>query len=200
MYPLSVFLIVFGSEFIEIIFGNKWGKSIIPMQILATTGFISPLFYFNTTAMIALRETRKVLMINALEFIIGAVCAALMAEKGLIWAAASYVVRSLLFVPISLWMMWKHTELPMTASLKASWKPAVATLVLAGVAITMRNALAHVLPQIPAALVAGVLGAASYAIVIWSIAPDEITDLILRSPFKGIIQKLGLRERTPRRA
>ena len=161
---------------------------------------MAPLFYYNATALIALGQTRKVLMINGVEFIISAACAALMAEKGLIWAAASSVVRSLIFLPVSLWTMWRQTGLPMTASLKASSKPALATLVLAGVAVLTRSAAENVLPQIPAALIAGGIGLVAYAIVIWSIAPDMITDLLLRSPARRVAQRWGLHEGRPRRA
>src|SRR5262249_12282478 len=97
MYPLCVGIIVFGSEFIHIFFGDRWNQSILPMQILAITGFIVPLSYYTVTVLVALGETRMVLMIIAIEFVISATCAAWMAQKGLIWAAASNVVRSVIF-------------------------------------------------------------------------------------------------------
>lgn len=199
MYPLCGWIIVFGADFIHIVFGSKWDMSILPMQVMAITGFIAPLFYYNGIALIAMGETRKVLIINTIEFIISAACAALMAGNGLVWAAASNVVRSVVFVPVSLWMMWTQTDLPMTASLKAAWKPGAATVISCGVAILARGAAGHVLPELAAGLFAGCLAVGAYSATMWLVAPDLIARLVARSPLGRFGERLGIHDRTVRR-
>ena len=188
MYPLYAGLIVLGADFIEFFFGAKWQNSLVPMQIISVIGFIAPLFYFNGVAMVAMGRNRLVLFVNAFEFVISAICAAIMARQGLEWAAASSVVRSLIFVPFSTWFARKELGLPYFGSLAACWRPGIAALLLAFAAAGSHALLAPVAPKIVTATLAGLAGAAVYCIAILFLEFENLVFMLERSPASRVLQ------------
>ena len=195
MYPMFGVMLAFSGDFIHIFFGNKWDASVVPMQILTLIGFVAPLFHYNGIALVAMGRNRLVLIINVIEFIISAACAAWMAERGLIWAAASNIVRSLIFVPISIWIMRRETGLPLSASFTAAWKPFLGACVLVGAAMALRYATGRVMNEFLALVVSLTLAGGLFAVVTWKLSGREIAFLIERSPLAGLFKRFGLQPR-----
>lgn len=193
MYPLYAGLIVLGGDFIEIFFGNKWQNSLVPMQVLSLVGFIGPLFLYNGIAMVAMGRNRLVLFVNAFEFAISAICAAIMARRGLEWAAASSVVRSLIFVPFSLWFAKKELDLPYLGTVVACWRPAVAASLLVLAVVGSRYLAAPFAPKIITAILAGLTGAAVYCVAIWSLEFENLIFIWERSPASRVLKMPFLR-------
>lgn len=195
MYPMFGVMLAFSGDFIHLFFGDKWGPSVVPMQILTLIGFIAPLFHYNGIALIAMGRNRLVLIINVVEFVISAACAAWMAERGLIWAAASNIVRSLIFVPISVWIMRRETGLPLRASFTAAWKPFLSTCVLIAVAEALRYATGKVMNEVLAVAVSLTLAGGLFAAITWKLSGREIAFLIERSPLAAPLKRIGLQPR-----
>jgi teichuronic acid exporter len=188
LYPLYAGLIVLGGDFIEIFFGDKWQNSLVPMQILLLAGFIGPLFLYSGIAMVAMGRNRLVLFVNAFEFAISAICAVIMARQGLEWAAASSVVRLLIFVPFSWWFAKKELDLPYLGTVVACWRPAVAASLLVLAVVGSQYLAAPFTPKITTAILAGLTGAAVYCVAIWFLEFENLIFILERSPASRVLK------------
>lgn len=175
-YPIFAGAAVVSPSLVLILFGEHWGRSIVPMQILALTGLFAPLFYYNGIAFIAIGRMRSVMLVNLIEFLISALCAGTAARYGLTWAAMGNVLRTALIAPISMAAMWAICRVPPRDTIRLISPAAGASLLMIALIYPVYGYLAALAPLLRLALTAG-LGMASYIAALRLLGPGMFDEL-----------------------
>lgn len=109
--PVFIGAALVAPELIRLLFGAKWEESIVPMQILSLSVLTFPVIYYKNNALIAIGESRQVINLNLIEFLVSSVVILITAQYGLIAAAIGNVLRVFLITPVILHTLHKCINL-----------------------------------------------------------------------------------------
>ncbi len=129
-FPVFLGLAVLASELILALFGAKWEESIPVMQLLALTGMLQAVLFFNGSI---LRATGKpswqfgVMLITAVGTVIGFLLAV---RWGIVAVAASFVIASYLMAPLSYIAVRKQIQVDLKTYLGQFAVPLLASLIM----------------------------------------------------------------------
>jgi O-antigen/teichoic acid export membrane protein len=116
--PAMLGLIVVAPEFVRVVFGEKWAEAIPVLQLLAWVGLLQSLQSTNSSLLMALDRTQKLLGYAAVALVASLVAFVLGLHWGIVGVAAAYAVASSFVEPyytlltaralrVSVWSFWR---------------------------------------------------------------------------------------------
>ena len=176
--PAFVGMIVFAPEFVRVLFGDDWGPSVTVLRIIALTGVLRSVTYFNRALLLGLGKPTWELG-WVIVFVITKVIAFAVGQRwGLEGVAWAIVVHGYVLAPAGIWLINRATPLHPATYLRQFLFPVGAALVMAAVLVPVRGALVGQVAD-PAVLVVGVtVGALVYIGVLRVAAPSLLREIL----------------------
>jgi O-antigen/teichoic acid export membrane protein len=132
--PVGVGISLVASPLVALLFGPKWSAAIPLVQVFALVGVTRAITYFSTVLLMTQGklnfQVRIVLAGSAVRFIL---LLALIRPLGLMGALAAMAIGAVVEETLFVATTFRMFELSPRALLKATWRSAVATAVMAGV-------------------------------------------------------------------
>jgi O-antigen/teichoic acid export membrane protein len=171
-FPVFIGLSILSPELIVLAFGEQWKSSIPVMQILSLVGVLYAGFYYNGPMIMALGKPSWNLWLNCLQAVGNVVFFLIAVRWGIVAVAASYVIRSYLLAPITVWVVNRVLPLNVFEYLRQYAAPFAATGVMVSIIFAAKFFLSEIVnvPILLAICIA--LGTIAYGLTILLIAPQ----------------------------
>lgn len=128
--PVFLFVLVAAPQLVVLLFGERWRESVPVLQVLCLFGAQQAVMQFNDALLDATgraKITFRVLMVGtALQVVAFLVTV----QFGLVWVAASYVLRAYLMAPVGLWFAGRALDVPLARTLGSLGAPVVSALAM----------------------------------------------------------------------
>ena len=181
-FPVCIGTVILAPEIITIAFGDKWLPSVPVMQILGIVGILHCVFQFKVTVITALGKPSWIVWSSALNAIADFLLFTLVVRWGIIAVATAYAVRTYLFSPIRLWMVYKLADLKIKDYLSQYTAPLAGSLVMVLTVMLTKYLLKSWLGLPAIFAVSVIMAMITYTIIILLIAPQ------LFQQIKGFVQ------------
>jgi PST family polysaccharide transporter len=176
--PAFVGIIVLAPEFVELVFGDGWEPSIKVLQIIALTGVLRSITYFNRALLLGLGKASWELG-WVIVFVITKVIAFAIGQRwgleGVAWAMA---VHGYTLAPAGIWLINRATPLHPATYLRQFLFPVGASLVMAAVMVPLRSVLVGEFHNAVVLAVCGAVGGLMYAGALAVMAPSLLRELV----------------------
>jgi O-antigen/teichoic acid export membrane protein len=129
--PLFMAAIALSADWIPLVFGAKWATSAPVAQILFLTGLIAGYGSLNGFLLIANNRNKSFFILMLANTFISLGLLAMLSQFGMLAAAAANPIKTLLILPISLWLSQRIIGFSLTEYLSALKPAAVITLLVA---------------------------------------------------------------------
>jgi O-antigen/teichoic acid export membrane protein len=169
--PIFAGLAVVAPELLPALLGHKWQAAIPVVQLFALQGVsIAIVTITPATVLQALGRWGLALGVSLLATALTVSAIILGSQKGLVGVAAGMAFVAYLMVPIELYVERRLTEMRLSKQALAYAPIASAIVIMAAAVIGWRELMATVLEPLPLLATSVLLGAATYAVVLWLIA------------------------------
>jgi O-antigen/teichoic acid export membrane protein len=175
--PIFVGMAVVASELCVVLFGAKWSPAIPAMSVLGFSGMAVAVSAFNVPVLIATGRPAWLFYLSVIEAVVSVASSILAARWGLLAVAIGYVVRSYVLVPVGLLLLRKSLGVSIARVARLVCAPALASVLMVGVAFSLRAALASRDPAVRL-VVLTVASAATYLTVMAIASRSTVERLI----------------------
>lgn len=131
--PLFMAAITLSADWVPLVFGSKWETSAPVAQILFLTGLMAGYGSLNGFLLLANNRNKSFFALMLANTFISLGLLAMMSQFGMLAAAATNPIKTLLILPISLWLSQRVIDFSLAEYLMALKPAAVITLLLASV-------------------------------------------------------------------
>lgn len=177
-FPTFVGVAVLAPEVVQVLFGSQWQPSVPVMQVLAFIGILHSMFNFNSTVMMAKGKPSWRLGVNCLNAVVNVIAFAMVTRWGIVAVASAYVIGGYLTFPISIYLVRKLIPLQLITYLRQYTIPIAGTLVMAITILGVKHFLSNLINTPTSLAVYITIGAVTYAIVIFLIAPNQFQQIM----------------------
>lgn len=187
--PVCVGVAVLAGPVVRILLGDQWGEAAPVIEVLAFAGAVSAITSNNIAAYIALGRPRltTVILLTRLA-LLAAMVALFVGDYGLMGVAYAELIAALGSLVVSLPILFRTLQLPMTGYLANLWRPLVASCLMgwgvhaaaqaAGGGDSLGSAVVALMVAVPA-------GAVLYPLLVaalWLLSgkPESVETLVVR--------------------
>lgn len=177
-FPAFLAVVVLGPEIVAGVFGERWASSGPVLQILAVAGLLRSVTYFNRSLLLASGRASLELgwsVLGAVTKIGAFVVGYRWGITGVAWAV---VVHGYVLAPVATWLVNRAVPIHPVRYLRQFVEPLAAGGVMVVVVAAVRAVLSDRLGPLPLVAVAGGIGIAVYAALLWLIAPRLVRELV----------------------
>lgn len=128
--PLFMAAIALSTEWIPLVFGAKWVASAPVAQILLLTGLMAGYGTLNGFVLLANNRNKSFFTLMSANTIISLSLLAMLSQFGMLAAAAANPIKTLLILPISLWLSRRVINYTLSEYFSALKAAAVITLII----------------------------------------------------------------------
>jgi teichuronic acid exporter len=168
-YPLTAFL-----------FGPGWEDSVLIMALLAPSAMLASVTFFDRSALLAKGKGGVSLGVAAGQFVLGTIVLLAAVPFGILAVAASRSIRQLLYWPVRIVALKRHSGVNPLHYLQRFVAPTIAVIALAVVAVGLQltpwvdapqQILSFVLPAVAISLL-------TYGTVLWALGRRDIREIV----------------------
>jgi PST family polysaccharide transporter len=182
-FPGFLAILVLAPQLVEVVFGEKWSKSVPVMQVLTLFGIVQALIYLNSTMVKALGKPSWRVIIVGITAVFNVAAFFVAVRHGIVAVAVALVAVGFVLAPASFWAMNRLLPISMRAYAAHIARPLVASLVMAAVMLGLRQALDDEGPAL-VLITAAAAGGVAYIGTLFVIArplADEAVELARRA-------------------
>ena len=183
--PLAAGLALLAKPFVLVAFGDQWGGSVVPMQLLTIFAFGVTVGIPAGTAYKAVGRADVLLKLAAPRAVMVVTLFLLFTSRGINAVAACQAVVAGIFTTVGILLAARLLGVGLRGMLAAAWPPACAAAVLSLVLLVVRAAIGEPLLVL---LAGAVLGGAAYIGTLWLVERESVTYLV-DTAFPGLARR-----------
>lgn len=169
--PLYLGLIAVAPVLVDMVFGPRWSDSIVTVQLLLLCGALTPITELSIAVLRGIGKSLSPTIMIALDAIVSAVLAMSVAGWGLEAIVAALVVKELLLLPTSAWIMRRSVGMKAGELFVAGFSPWIASVPMAFAAWGLQHWLSRSESPFLIILVAIFLGVSVYLLLLRILTP-----------------------------
>jgi len=170
-FPTFIGMATLTPELVTFLFGKEWLPSIPVMQILAFSGIIHTLSYFNASVFMAMGKPSWRLWLSFIEALFSIVACLFAVQWGIVAVALAYVISIYLVFPISQAAVSKLIHVPILIYLQQFMTSLMASTVMATAILMTKYFLVNFLDAKFILLIGTMIGIIVYSLTIRLIDP-----------------------------
>jgi len=177
--PLLLGLAVVASDFVDVVFGDRWQNAARVIQILAIAGFIQSVGALSPRVLPALGRASSLLRFMIVAVVVDVTAFAVGLHWGILGVASGYlIVTATIVQPLLLWTTGRAVGLSLREFLRGLRGITEAALLLVGCGELLRAGLVHAsVPPAARLVLVGSGAVAAYALALRVRAPEVLAEL-----------------------
>lgn len=181
-FPAFLGIVVLAPELVKTLFGDQWLPSVPVMQVLALSGILHSVSYFNITIINAMGRPSWSLLISSTTAFFNVIGFLVFVRFGILAVAIAFVANEYLLSPASIWAVRKLIQIRIDEYLSHYLAPLIASSTMVFSIITARHFIGSYLELSILIGIYSLLGAVVYVTTIF---------LLDRNLFKRIMDILN---------
>ncbi len=173
--PLFAAVGCLAPELINVFLGSQWEAAIPVMQILAVTGFVQSIGYYNHTVMLVSGKPHWQTLLTFVYAVTNIMAFCLVTKWGLVAVATAFTGRMLILYPVSVHCALRLLNLSPLAYIKGILPQIVSTAVMIGVMLGAKEMCASLSPALRLAVV-GLSGGVAFVAAMIVIGKRQLLD------------------------
>ncbi len=176
-FPGFLAILVLAPQLVEVVFGEKWSRSVPVMQVLTLFGIVQALIYLNSTMVKALGKPSWRVIIVGITAVFNVAAFFVAVRHGIVAVAVALVAVGYVLAPLSFWAVNRLLPISMRTYANRIARPLAASLVMTGVMFALRRALHDREPAV-VLLAAGAAGGATYVGTLYLFARSLVDEAV----------------------
>lgn len=127
--PIYSLVIISSTDIVNLLFGETWQQSIIPLQILSVGGILLSMYATFNSFLLGKKKNGYSLSFNAIMASLSIILLSILAPMGIIEAALATPIRGLIMIPISIYLFPNWANLSILKVLKLYNKPVIYSII-----------------------------------------------------------------------
>ncbi|MEP9382515.1 lipopolysaccharide biosynthesis protein [Nocardioides sp. KR10-350] len=137
-FPIYGGIVAFGHPITDLLFGSGWDRTVPMMILMAPSAALASVTFFDKSVLLARGRGNASLKVAAGQFVFGTVVLLVAVPFGINGVAAARSIRQIVFWPVRIYTLHKHTGLSPVSYLLQFVKPILATAVLIAVGLALQ--------------------------------------------------------------
>jgi PST family polysaccharide transporter len=189
-FPAFLGVSVLAPEIVRVMFGDGWGPSATVLRIMALTGVVDSVTYFNRSLLLAIGRPGLDLAWVSFVVITKIPAFAIGYHWGIEGIAWAIVIHAVVLAPVGIIVLDWATPIDPWGFVRQLVGPLAAAVLMAVAIIPIRAALIGTVPDIVTIGVCGAAGFVVYATLLYFFAPMTVDELLDHAPVKGPLRHL----------
>ncbi len=188
-FPIFSVMGALAPEIVQMAFGEKWLPSVPVMQILALTGILHSVSFFDSNVIVAKGKPSWRLYLNCLNAVSNVIGFLIAVRWGIVAVAASYAIQNYVFSPLSLWAVHKLITIRIKTYVRQLWTPTIGSLSVVFSILALKALVSNDMSTFFVLVCSVVLGTLVYLSVIRVSSPEIFlsASLLVKSRFNIIL-------------
>lgn len=177
-FPAFLGLFILAPEVIVLVFGEQWQPAVPIVQVLAFAGIVQAISFFKGHILVAMGKPSWRLWQSLLSITLNLIGFAIAFRWGIVAIAVAYTVRRYLVFPVGQWAIYLVIRVSWPTYLRQFVVPLLASGGMVAVMLATRQVTRGLVSSnLLIASVSGLMGAITYATLIWLRPPAALTQL-----------------------
>jgi PST family polysaccharide transporter len=172
--PAAAGTAIVAPSFVPLVFGPAWVGSVPALQALMLTAAVAPFSAMTGALMYAAGRTLPQFALAVVAILLLVLLLATLGAGDVLVVALALALRSLLMLPVRLWLLQRTIGLDLRRVLPGALRPLAATAAMGAGLMALRLVLPTGLPPMLALATEALAGAALYALLILLLAPQAL--------------------------
>lgn len=177
-FPVFCAVIILSPELVITLFGEKWSASIPIMQILAFTGILRAISFFQRSAFVAMGQPLIQFKLGLLNAIFNLIACLIAVRWGILAVAVAYVISDYLVFPIGQWLLSKLIQISWKTYLDKFLAPVICTSVMVLTLLVAQHLLTSYQNPQGSLVVCSIIGIAVYTVTLRVTFPKLLFQLL----------------------
>ena len=173
-FPAFIGLGMIAPEFVRVVLGEQWVKSIPVLQLLLIISTLQSVSLFDNIVFKAMGKPSWVLGFTTLTAVGNVIGIFIAVRFGIVAVAAAHVIRAYLMAPLAIYLVGKLIDLDCRVYLRQFVSPLVGSAVMAATIVVVKMAFPE-MSDVAALATCTALGATVYILSVRLFAPDLFT-------------------------
>jgi PST family polysaccharide transporter len=177
-FPVFCAVIILSPELVVTLFGEKWSESIPIIQILAFTGILRAVSFFQRSAFIARGKPLIQFKLGLLNATFNLIACLIAIRWGILAVAVAYVMSDYLVFPIGQWLLSKLIQISWKTYLDKFLAPVICTSVMVLTLLVAQHLLTSYQNPQGSLVVCSIIGIVVYGVTLRLMFPKLILEIL----------------------